>query len=221
MFDLRRLCTAPLCRHRTLSCPQAQPRTPPPPLVGPSPVQSSRPMPAPCQAAPWFRPSPSAPTLALEGTGGSCGLQQGPGQAGNQQRCRSAERARSAEGPTPVLPACGLHQDWCPGRLLPRPSSSLPGRAEGQPHTPEAARQTQPGEVTWARPGPCCRGGQGCSVATRSVSRPNTGPAAAHGRARSSARQAGQTWHQAHTDTQRCSPHAHSSLSSQQPPSAG
>lgn len=97
MLNLYRLCTAPLCRQRMLSCLETQPRTSPQLWRVLPQSRLPCPTPAPCQPPPAL-PKPSAPP-ALCGTSGSCSLQHGPGQAGNQQRCGSAgQRVHARHG---------------------------------------------------------------------------------------------------------------------------
>lgn len=115
MFNLCRLCTAPVCRQRMLSWPrrlspghhphlwQVPPHSCPAPRLLPAklPLASSEPQ---CShLCPgrylWRLQSPA---------------RSRPGQqSAALQACRE-ERAHSAEGPYPLLPVCGLYQDHCP-----------------------------------------------------------------------------------------------------------
>lgn len=176
MFNLRRLCTAPVCRQRMLSFPEDPAQN-----IAPG---SGRSLPSPVLPAPCLLPA----KLSL---------------ASSEPQCSHP----------------------CPGRYrrqLQSPAQSRPGQQSAalQVCREEKAHsvEKQPGEVTWAIPGPyCCGGCLQCWDPERFS--PNTAPATAHCRARSSARQGRQTQHRVCAGTcQQCSPHACSSLSSQQPP---
>lgn len=115
MFNLCRLCTAPVCRQRMLSWPrglslghhphlwQVPPHSCPAPCLLPAklPLASSEPQ---CShLCPgrylWRLQSPA---------------RSRPGQQSAALQAYREERARSAEGPYPLLPVCRLHQDHCP-----------------------------------------------------------------------------------------------------------
>lgn len=179
MFNLCRLCTAPLCRHKTLSFPEdpAQDIAPTssrslPSPVFPAPCLLSAKLPLASTESQCSHPCPGRYRWQLQSP-----AQSRPGQqSATLQVCRE-EKAHSAER----QPGCRLGHTW----------TLLLWRTRLQCWEPEHFS-------------------------------PNTSPATAHSRARSSARQAGQTQHQAYAGThQCCSPHAHSSLSSQQLSSAG